>query len=63
MKKEILLTVFLIASAVSLFAQKAEVFNPSEQAIRAYDPVAYFKESKPVKGTTFTVSLDYNEPG
>jgi YHS domain-containing protein len=50
MKKEILLTVFLIASAVSLFAQKAEVFNPSDQAIRGYDPVAYFKEGKPVKG-------------
>ena len=50
MKKEILLTVFLIVSAASLFAQKAEVFNPSEKAIRGYDPVAYFTEGKSVKG-------------
>ena len=50
MKKEILLTVFFIVSAASLFAQKAEVFNPSEKAIRGYDPVAYFTEGKSVKG-------------
>jgi YHS domain-containing protein len=50
MKKEILLMVFFIASAASLFAQKAEVFNPSEKAIRGYDPVAYFTEGKSVKG-------------
>jgi len=50
MKKRILLTVILITGAVSLFAQKAEVFNLSEQAIRGYDPVAYFTEGKPVKG-------------
>jgi YHS domain-containing protein len=50
MKKGILLTVFFIVSAASLFAQKAEVFNPSEKAIRGYDPVAYFTEGKSVKG-------------
>jgi len=50
MKKEILLSVFFIASVASLFAQKAEVFNPSEKAIRGYDPVAYFTEGKSVKG-------------
>jgi YHS domain-containing protein len=50
MKKRILLTAILITGAVSLFAQKAEVFNLSEQAIRGYDPVAYFTEGKPVKG-------------
>ena len=50
MKKEILLSVFFIASMASLFAQKAEVFNPSEKAIRGYDPVAYFTEGKSVKG-------------
>ena len=31
------------------FAQN-EIFSKSEQAIQGYDPVAYFKESKPVKG-------------
>jgi YHS domain-containing protein len=44
----------LFVSLVLLFhiasAQK-EVFSKSEQAIQGYDPVAYFKESKPVKGT------------
>jgi len=50
MKKEILVSVFFIASVASLFAQKAEVFNPSEKAIRGYDPVAYFTEGKSVKG-------------
>ena len=50
MKREILLTVFFIVSTASLFAQKAEVFNPSEKAIRGYDPVAYFTEGKSVKG-------------
>jgi YHS domain-containing protein len=32
-------------------AQK-EIFSKSEQAIQGYDPVAYFKESKPVKGNS-----------
>lgn len=31
------------------FAQQ-EVFSKSNQAIQGYDPVAYFKEAKPVKG-------------
>lgn len=31
------------------FAQQ-EVFSKSNEAIQGYDPVAYFKESKPVKG-------------
>ena len=31
-------------------AQKAEVFSDRDGAIRGYDPVAYFTESKPVKG-------------
>ena len=40
--------VFLISLAAS--AQKSEVFNTSDGAIHGYDPVAYFKEKKPVKG-------------
>ena len=50
MKKTILLTILFVVSATSLFAQKSEVFKPSDQAIRGYDPVAYFTAGKPVKG-------------
>ena len=50
MKKVILVTAFLMAGAAVLFAQKLEVFNPSDKAIRGYDPVAYFTEGKAVKG-------------
>ena len=44
-----LITLFLLTSATA-FAQTAEVFTTDNQAIRGYDPVAYFTESKPVKG-------------
>jgi len=47
MKKTILLTILFVVSATSLFAQKLEVFKPSNQAIRGYDPVAYFTAGKP----------------
>ena len=47
----------LIASALIFLsysspAQKAEVFQMDGAAIRGYDPVAFFKEQKPVKGST-----------
>jgi len=35
--------------AAPLFAQH-EIFIKSNEAIQGYDPVAYFKESKPVQG-------------
>lgn len=44
------MTAFFVVSAASLFAQKSEVFKPSNVAIRGYDPVAYFTAGKPVKG-------------
>lgn len=44
-----LVGLFILAT-MSVFAQKSEVFNPKEGAIHGYDPVAYFKEGKPVKG-------------
>src|SRR5262245_14957646 len=59
MKKEILLAAFLIASTASLFSQKSEVFNPSNKAIRGYDPVAYFTEGKAVKGNE-TLTYHWN---
>ncbi len=47
----------LLFTALNIFAQKSEIFNPKEGAIHGYDPVAYFKESKPVKGDPeFSVS-------
>src|SRR4030095_16069374 len=57
MKKQILIALFFIASTTTLMAQKAEVFNLSGTAIKGYDPVAYFKEGKPVKGNE---KLSYN---
>ncbi len=49
MKTSFLLLAALLLAATS-FAQSAAVFAPDRQAIRGYDPVAYFIESKPVKG-------------
>jgi YHS domain-containing protein len=48
MKHSILL-IILTFSLNSAFAQK-EVFTKSDEAIQGYDPVAYFKEGKPMKG-------------
>src|ERR1043165_7150382 len=54
--KKILLGVSLFVSA-SLFAQQDEIYVKDNAAISGYDVVAYFKESKPVKGIAeFTVS-------
>ncbi len=44
-----LLVLMTISSA--LVAQKAEVFTTKGIAIRGYDAVAYFVDSKPVKGS------------
>jgi len=41
---------FLLMVSLGVFAQKSSIFNPAEGAIHGYDPVSYFKESKPVKG-------------
>ena len=50
MKKIISTSIYLLIVTLSVFAQKSEVFKPSNQAIRGYDPVAYFTSGKPVKG-------------
>ena len=50
MKKLIVSMSLLFFISLAVVAQKAEVFSPSDGAIHGYDPVAYFKESKPVKG-------------
>lgn len=48
-----LLTIFIVTISFSfqVKAQKAHVFSDKQGALRGYDPVAYFNESKPVKGT------------
>jgi YHS domain-containing protein len=51
MKKTLLFLSAMIITAYSLFAQKSETFIESGKAIRGYDPVAYFTEAKPVKGS------------
>src|SRR5271165_7034115 len=50
MKKLIGSFVFFIIISFGAVAQKSEVFNTPDGAIRGYDPVAYFKENKAVKG-------------
>jgi YHS domain-containing protein len=52
-----LLTCFVFLGA---FAQKSEVFVTGGKAIKGYDPVAFFTQSKPVKGQD---SLMYNWKG
>lgn len=49
MTKRIILLVSFALCLNTLFAQ-GEVFIKPDGAIQGYDPVAYFKESKPVKG-------------
>ena len=59
MKKILTMCGFLLLVWVASFAQKSALFNPSEGAIHGYDPVAYFRESKPVKGDK-KYSLSWN---
>jgi YHS domain-containing protein len=50
MKSPALFIIVLVAFVTTLEAQKSEVYATDDGAIRGYDPVAYFTESKPVKG-------------
>lgn len=52
-------TLYLIFILNAGFAQK-EIFVKSNQAIQGYDPVAYFKNLKPVKGKN---EFSYNWKG
>ena len=62
MKRHLLrLTIFAlfsITAALTAFAQKPAVYSVDGKAIRGYDPVAYFTESKPVPGDS-TISYTY----
>jgi YHS domain-containing protein len=48
--KNVVLLIAVLVSAGSIYAQSSVVFETGEGAIRGYDPVAYFKEGKPVVG-------------
>jgi YHS domain-containing protein len=60
MKKIISLAVIILAVAAQVRAQKAEVYSPGGKAIKGYDPVAFFTDSKPVMGAD---SLSYTWNG
>ncbi len=49
MKRLLVLTTLLLTTAI-IHAQKPEIFSTDGKAIRGYDPVAFFKQSMPVKG-------------
>ena len=51
MKKMLLSLSVSLLACLSLVAQQSSKFTKSDKAIRGYDPVAYFKESKPVLGS------------
>ena len=57
--KLFVLLLFLVTTSTQLLAQETDVFQKDGIAIRGYDPVAYFKQNKPVKGQE-TISYDWN---
>ena len=50
MVKQLVLGGLVFLISLPLIAQKAEVYSSPAGAINGYDPVAYFKEGRPVKG-------------
>ncbi|WP_375444533.1 YHS domain-containing (seleno)protein [uncultured Fibrella sp.] len=48
----------ILLAANTVFAQQSPVFATAGKAIRGYDPVAYFTESKPVMGDS-TLAYSY----
>ena len=57
MKKIISMAVIVVAVVTQVRAQKAEVYSPGGKAIKGYDPVAFFTDSRPVMGVD---SLSYS---
>ena len=51
MKQKIQLLLLAFMIGVSTWAQKAEIFSHEGKAIRGYDPVAFFTQQMPVKGS------------
>lgn len=56
MKRTIIIALAAFFAIAQAKAQKSEIFISGGKAIKGYDPVAFFKEAKPVKGAD---SLSY----
>lgn len=50
MRKLFIFFVLLFSLNATLFAQESVIYQTEEGAIKGYDPVAYFKDNKAVKG-------------
>jgi YHS domain-containing protein len=57
MKQFFYTAMLILFTMFNTYAQKSAVFAPEGKAIRGYDPVAFFKMSKPIMGKD---SLAYN---
>jgi YHS domain-containing protein len=60
MKYSIIIALFVLFSVSQVQAQRSEIYVSAGKAIKGYDPVAFFKVSKPVRGTD---SLAYQWKG
>ena len=57
MKKIFLTTSIVLLTVISMVGQKSAIFSSNGKAIRGYDPVSFFSESKAVPGSdTLTYS-------
>lgn len=59
MKTVILFAVIFLAATAGARAQESEIFIADGAAIRGYDPVAFFTDRKPVKGSP-EISASFN---
>ncbi|MEP6726856.1 MAG: YHS domain-containing (seleno)protein [Bacteroidota bacterium] len=59
MKRMIVVTSLALFCSIAMFAQKSPVFVADGAAIHGYDAVAYFTDSKPVKGDSL-LSYSWN---
>jgi YHS domain-containing protein len=60
MKYSIIIALFALFSVSQVQAQRSEIYVSAGKSIKGYDPVAFFKVSKPVRGTD---SLAYQWKG
>jgi YHS domain-containing protein len=57
--KKLFVILFLTVVSVVAWAQKSPVFVTDEGAIRGYDPVAFFKDQAPIRGSR-DISYSWN---
>jgi YHS domain-containing protein len=57
--KKLFVILFLTVVSVVAWAQKSPVFVTDEGAIRGYDPVAFFKDQAPIRGSR-DISCSWN---